>query len=119
MSQSCPSTQVCSIQKSKWQVFSNASWICMVDEKEILFAPLTGLEVKDVTRKGNVLHITTKLNANLKVQTIEEMQSKMKNVHMSEYHASGALASHRHTTVALFQSLVSTDVLHAAVQSDV
>jgi hypothetical protein len=52
------------------------------DENEILFAPLTGLEVKETVQKGNVLHITTRLNTNLKVQTIEEMQSKMKNRHL-------------------------------------
>jgi hypothetical protein len=52
-------------------------------EKEILFAPLTGLEVQGTVRKGNVLHISTRLNTNLKAQTIEEMQSKMKNSHLS------------------------------------
>ena len=52
-------------------------------EKEVLFAPLTGLEVQDTTRKGNVLHISTRLNTNLKVQTIEEMQSKMKSIHLN------------------------------------
>jgi hypothetical protein len=52
-------------------------------EKEILFAPLTGLEVKGTVQKGNVLYIQTRLNTNLKLQTIEEMQSKMKSSHMS------------------------------------
>ena len=52
-------------------------------EKEVLYAPLTGLEVQDTTRKGNVLHISTRLNTNLKVQTIEEMQSKMKSIHLN------------------------------------
>ena len=52
-------------------------------EKEVLFAPLTGLEVQDTTRKGNVLHISTRLNTNLKVQTIEELQSKMKSIHLN------------------------------------
>ena len=52
-------------------------------EKEILFAPLTGLEVKGTVQKGNVLHIQTRLNTNLKVQTMEEMQSKMKSSHLS------------------------------------
>jgi hypothetical protein len=52
-------------------------------EKEILFAPLTGLEVQGTVRKGSVLHITTRLNTNLKAQTIEEMQSKMKSVHIN------------------------------------
>ena len=52
-------------------------------EKEFLFAPLTGIEVQDTTKKGNVLHISTRLNTNLKVQTIEEMQSKMKNIHLN------------------------------------
>ena len=52
-------------------------------EKEILFAPLTGLEVKGTVQKGNVLYIQTRLNTNLKLQTIEEMQSKMKSSHLS------------------------------------
>jgi len=52
-------------------------------EKEVLFAPLTGLEVQDTTRKGNVLHVSTRLNTNLKVQTIEELQSKMKSIHLN------------------------------------
>ena len=52
-------------------------------EKEFLFAPLTGIEVQDTTKKGNVLHISTRLNTNLKVQTIEEMQSKMQNIHLN------------------------------------
>ena len=52
-------------------------------EKEFLFAPLTGIEVQDTTKKGNVLYISTRLNTNLKVQTIEEMQSKMKSIHLN------------------------------------
>ena len=52
-------------------------------EKEILFAPLTGLEVQGTQRRGDVLHITTRLNTNLKVQTIEELQGKMKSIHLN------------------------------------
>ena len=52
-------------------------------QREMLFAPLTGLEVQETTRKGNVLYISTRLNINLKIQTIEEMQSKMKNIHLN------------------------------------
>ena len=48
----------------------------------MLFAPLTGLEVKGIVRKGDVLHISTRINTNLKVQTIEEMWAKMKSSHL-------------------------------------
>ena len=52
-------------------------------EKEILFAPLTGLEVQGTVRKGDVLHISARLNTNMKAQTIEELQGKMKNSHLN------------------------------------
>ena len=39
--------------------------------------------MKGTVQKGNVLYIQTRLNTNLKLQTIEEMQSKMKSSHLS------------------------------------
>ena len=47
-------------------------------ESEILFGPLTGLEVLNTRIEAGVLVISTRLNCNLKSETIEEMQGRMK-----------------------------------------
>lgn len=51
-------------------------------EREILFGPLTGLEVLNMRMEAGVLVIGTRLNCNLKNETLEEMQGRMKRVHM-------------------------------------
>jgi len=52
-------------------------------EKEILFAPLTGLEVlKMKVDRNGIFILETRLNTNLKAETIEEIQGRMKRVHL-------------------------------------
>jgi hypothetical protein len=54
-------------------------------EKEILFAPLTGLEMVGEPKviNGNMLMIELRLNCNLHDLTIEEVIGKMKQTHLS------------------------------------
>ena len=51
-------------------------------EKEILFAPLTGLEVASVPRpEGDVLVVELRLSCNLNDLTIEQVIGKMQTGH--------------------------------------
>ena len=51
-------------------------------EKEILFAPLTGLEVASVPRvEGDVVVVELRLSCNLHDQTLEEVIGKMRTSH--------------------------------------
>jgi len=53
-------------------------------EKEILFAPLTGLEIASVPRnEDGVLVIELRLSCNLQDQTIEQVIGKMKTSHIT------------------------------------
>ena len=51
-------------------------------EKEILFAPLTGLEVVGKRVVGEVIVVEVRLNANLTALTIEQVIAKMQRSHM-------------------------------------
>jgi hypothetical protein len=50
-------------------------------ESEILFAPLTGLEVRGTKIDDDLMVVKARLNCNLKDASIDELQSKMKRVH--------------------------------------
>ena len=53
-------------------------------EKEILFAPLTGLEIASVPRvEGNVIVIELRLSCNLHDLTIEQVIGKMQTGHLA------------------------------------
>ena len=49
-------------------------------EKEILFAPLTGIEVTDTRVEGSVLVVNVRLNVNLTALTIEQVVAKRRKI---------------------------------------
>merc|ERR1719220_2398046 len=49
-------------------------------EKEICFAPLTGIEVMDTRVEGSVLVVQARLNINLAAMTIEQVVSKRRKM---------------------------------------
>ena len=52
-------------------------------EKEILFAPLTGLEVQSVRRvEGGVILVKLRLSCNLHDRTLEQVIGKMQTIHI-------------------------------------
>jgi hypothetical protein len=59
------------------------SWLSQYPtEREILFAPLTSLEVVGKKVEGQVLVVRVRLNVNMVSQTIEEVIAKMKQSHI-------------------------------------
>ena len=63
---------------------SDLSWLSQYPhEKEILFAPLTGIEVQSTRIEDSVVVVEVRLSINLKTETIEQVVSKMQSSHMT------------------------------------
>ena len=62
---------------------ADVEWLSQYpSEREILFAPLTGLEVIGKKVEGQVLVVNVRLNVNMMSQTIEEVIAKMQRSHI-------------------------------------
>ena len=62
---------------------ASVEWLSQYpSEREILFAPLTGLEVTGKKVDGQVLVVSVRLNVNMMSQTIEEVIAKMQRSHL-------------------------------------
>ena len=59
------------------------SWLSQYPhEKEVLFAPLTGLEVQRTRVEGRALVVDVRLSVNLQARTIEQVVAKMQTSHV-------------------------------------
>jgi len=58
-------------------------WASQYDEKEILFAPLTGLEPQSVRVENGVLVVELRLSCNLHDQTLEQVVGRLKTSHLA------------------------------------
>ena len=62
---------------------ADLSWLSQYEhEKEILFAPLTGLEVQGTRVENGTLVVEVKLSVNLRSLTLEDVVAKMKHSHL-------------------------------------
>jgi len=62
---------------------ADLGWASQYDEKEILFAPLTGLEPQSVRVENGVLVVELRLSCNLHDQTLEQVVGRMKTSHVA------------------------------------
>ena len=70
---------VCAVDRG-----ADVAWLSQYSfEEEILFAPLTGIDVRNVrVEKASVLVVTVRLSVNLMALTIEQVIAKMKMSHL-------------------------------------
>ena len=66
-------------------------------EKEILFAPLTGLEAGSMRMEGDVFVVELRLSCNLQDQTMEQLIGRMHTVHKTM--AQNMLEDFKHCTL--------------------
>ena len=76
---------VCILQSNNL-LYLRSQWCSQFpDEEEVLFAPLTGLEVVGQPRvEGGTIVVGLRLNCNLRDLTIEQVTAKMKKTHTGE-----------------------------------